>query len=152
MQRIRHGHQGPHHPSHLRVPIPVRPAPALYLRIRRDAPPRLHVNIFDTAQNQFTVPTSIINPPAPPTEGFKSTSDLEFSYESSPFAFWITRRSDPGAAPLFDTRLASLPATPTAPVIQGDASTALDGFPLVFKDQYLQVRSFASSPSTRDRV
>lgn len=28
VQRIRHGHRGPYHPSHLRVPIPVRPEPA----------------------------------------------------------------------------------------------------------------------------
>ena len=71
----------------------------------------------------------------------KTESDLEFHYESNPFTFWITRRSKPYAQPLFDTRPQSLPATPIPPVIQDDNSTALDGFPLVFEDQYLQLTS-----------
>lgn len=71
----------------------------------------------------------------------KTASDLEFHYEPSPFSFWITRRSDPDAQPLFDTRTSSLPATPIPPIISSDNSTALDGFPLVFEDQYLQLTS-----------
>ena len=43
--------------------------------------------------------------------------------------------------PLFDTRVSSLPATPIPPVIPTDKTTALDGFPLVFEDQYLQLTS-----------
>ena len=43
--------------------------------------------------------------------------------------------------PLFDTRISSLPATPVPPVIPTDNTTALDGFPLVFEDQYLQLTS-----------
>lgn len=62
-----------------------------------------------------------------------------FNHNPSPFAFWITRRSEPDAAPLFDTRTSSLPLTPIAPVIATDNTTALDGFPLVFEDEYLQV-------------
>jgi alpha-glucosidase len=69
----------------------------------------------------------------------KDTSDLIFNYDASPFSFWITRRSEPEAMPLFDTRISSLPPTPIAPVISTINSTALDGFPLVFEDQYLQV-------------
>ena len=68
-----------------------------------------------------------------------------FNYESAPFAFWITRRTDPEATPLFDTRISSLPKTPIPPVIHNsthsDPSTALNGFPLVFEDQYLQLTS-----------
>jgi alpha-glucosidase len=108
----------------------------------------LHVNIFDTANKQYTIPHSIVERPPAPTKSFKSTSDLLFNYESSPFAFWITRRSQPHAVPLFDTRISSFPATPISPVIPDDNSTALNGFPLVFEDQYLQV-SFLHIAVTR---
>ena len=99
---------------------------------------RLHVNIFDTDNRQFIIPESVIARPTPPSASHSKTSDLVFNYDSSPFAFWITRRSDPHATPLFDTRITSLPQTPIPP-ISADNSTALDGFPLVFEDQYLQV-------------
>lgn len=99
----------------------------------------LHVHIFDTANKQYTIPESVVERPPAPTKSFKSSSDLVFNYESSPFAFWITRRSQPHAAPLFDTRIASFPKTPIPAVIPTDNTTALDGFPLVFEDQYLQV-------------
>lgn len=99
----------------------------------------LHVNIFDSANKQYTIPQSIIERPPPPVESFKGTSDLVFNHESLPFAFWITRRSEPDASPIFDTRITSLPQTPIAPIIADDESTALEGFPFVFEDQYLQV-------------
>jgi alpha-glucosidase len=99
----------------------------------------LHVNIFDTAKEQYTIPKSVVELPGIPSKSFKSTSDLIFNYESSPFAFWITRRSQPQSPPLFDMRIASFPQTPIPPVIASDNSTALDGFPLIFEDQYLQV-------------
>ncbi|EED85775.1 hypothetical protein POSPLDRAFT_93878 [Postia placenta Mad-698-R] len=69
----------------------------LSLHVNYDSNERLHVHIYDTANSQFTIPSSIIPLPSPPTEG--------------------------------------------APVIPGDSSTALDGFPLVFEDQYLQLTS-----------
>ena len=99
---------------------------------------RLHVNIFDTENKQFTIPESVITRPPAPSASHTETSDLVFNYDPSPFAFWITRRSDLQGSPLFDTRIASLPKTPI-PSSSNDASTALDGFPLVFEDQYLQV-------------
>lgn len=99
------------------------------------------MNIFDTENSQFTVPESVIASPGASGLSTADNSDLVFNYEPSPFAFWITRRSEPGATPLFDTRESSLPPTPIAPVIQRDNSTALDGFPLVFEDQYLQLTS-----------
>jgi alpha-glucosidase len=75
----------------------------------------------------------------------KEDSDLVFNYDSSPFAFWITRRSQPDDQPLFDTRISSLPETPIAPLVYDDTyidkSTALDGFPLVFENRYLQLTS-----------
>ena len=98
------------------------------------------MNIFDTANSQFTIPSSVIELGAGSDDpALKHTSDLVFNYESSPFAFWITRRTEPGAQPLFDTRISSLPPTPIPPINVTDNSTALDGFPLVFEDQYLQV-------------
>lgn len=100
------------------------------------------MNIFDTDNQQFTIPSDVI-PVAPGEDdaSLKTDSDLEFHYESNPFSFWITRRSEPDGQPLFDTRPQSLPPTPIPPVITTDNSTALDGFPLVFEDQYLQLTS-----------
>ncbi|KAM5542308.1 hypothetical protein V8D89_004181 [Ganoderma adspersum] len=114
----------------------------LTLEVTYETKTRLHVNIFDTENAQFTIPPGVISlPTADSDPSLKTTSDLEFHYEPSPFSFWITRRSDPDAQPLFDTRPGSLPSTPIAPIISGDNSTALDGFPLVFEDQYLQLTS-----------
>ena len=73
--------------------------------------------------------------PLEPTEDLMHTSDLAFNYEDSPFAFWITRRSEPDALQLFDTRISSLPPTPLLPLKSDDNRTALDGCPLVFEDQ-----------------
>ncbi|KAJ7759844.1 glycosyl hydrolases family 31-domain-containing protein [Mycena olivaceomarginata] len=113
----------------------------LTIQVTYETQSRLHVNIFDTENSQFTVPESVIASPGASGLSTADNSDLVFNYEPSPFAFWITRRSEPGATPLFDTRESSLPPTPIAPVIQRDNSTALDGFPLVFEDQYLQLTS-----------
>ncbi|KAJ7248672.1 glycosyl hydrolases family 31-domain-containing protein [Mycena rebaudengoi] len=113
----------------------------LTVQVTYETQSRLHVNIFDTANSQFTVPEPVIARPGASGLSTADNSDLVFNYEPSPFAFWITRRSEPGATPLFDTRESSLPATPIPPVIQRDKSTALDGFPLVFEDQYLQLTS-----------
>ena len=99
------------------------------------------MNIFDSAKAQFTVPSSVISLPPAPETSHQNSSDLVFNYEPSPFAFWITRRSEPDAQPLFDTRIASLPQTPIPPFDSSDDSTVFDGFPLVFEDAYLQITS-----------
>ncbi|RPD64745.1 hypothetical protein L227DRAFT_560555 [Lentinus tigrinus ALCF2SS1-6] len=114
----------------------------LTLEVTYDTETRLHVNIYDTVDSQFTIPSSVIElAPGSNDSSLKNNSDLVFNYESSPFAFWITRRSEPDGQPLFDTRISSLPQTPIPPVRSTDNSTALDGFPLVFEDQYLQLTS-----------
>ncbi|KIK64069.1 glycoside hydrolase family 31 protein [Collybiopsis luxurians FD-317 M1] len=113
----------------------------LTIEVTYETEARLRVRIADAENKQFTIPDSVISRPSPPTTSFTKSSDLVFNYESNPFSFWITRRSNPDAAPLFDTRLSSLPETPIPPVIANDDSTALDGFPLVFEDQYLQLTS-----------
>ncbi|PPQ96096.1 hypothetical protein CVT26_004728 [Gymnopilus dilepis] len=114
--------------------------PDLTVQVTYETTSRLHVNIFDTVNQQYTIPDSVIERPGAPAKSFKETSDLIFNHQASPFAFWITRRSQPHSAPLFDTRINSLPKTPVPPFVEGDNSTALDAFPLVFEDQYLQVR------------
>ncbi|KAF8879211.1 glycoside hydrolase family 31 protein [Gymnopilus junonius] len=113
----------------------------LTIEVTYETTSRLHVNIFDTANGQYTLPQSVIEHPLPPTQSFEETSDLLFNYQSSPFAFWIMRRAEPDAIPLFDTRITSLPQTLIPPFISGDQSLALNGFPLVFEDQFLQLAS-----------
>jgi alpha-glucosidase len=113
----------------------------LTIQVTYETESRLHVRIADSDDKQFTIPESVISLPPPPTTSFSNSSDLVFNYDPSPFAFWITRRSNPEATPLFDTRLSSLPKTPIPPVIADDNSTTLNGFPLVFEDQYLQLTS-----------
>ncbi|KAI0756205.1 glycosyl hydrolases family 31-domain-containing protein [Daedaleopsis nitida] len=114
----------------------------LTLEVTYDTKERLHVNIYDTAKAQFTIPSSVVELSSGSKHAsLKGSSDLVFNYESSPFAFWITRRSAPHSQPVFDTRVSSLPQTPIAPVIATDNSTALDRFPLVFEDQFLQLTS-----------
>jgi alpha-glucosidase len=103
----------------------------------------LHVNIFDKSARQFTLPSGYFDPPKVENLSSPAEAELQFNYEASPFAFWITRRSDPGSTPIFDTRLTSLPSTPI-PAFRGrtsDPSLVFDGFPLVFEDRYLQVRT-----------
>ncbi|KAI5116414.1 hypothetical protein M0805_008490 [Coniferiporia weirii] len=114
----------------------------LTIEVTYETQSRLHVNIFDTADQQFRVPESVVSRPASSsTEKLVDCSDLQFNYNPSPFEFWITRRSEPDGVPLFDTRKSSLPQAPIPPVISGDDSTALDGFGLVFEEQYLQLTS-----------
>ncbi|KAF9528217.1 glycosyl hydrolases family 31-domain-containing protein [Crepidotus variabilis] len=103
----------------------------------------LHVNIFDTASEQYRIPASIVDRPGP-QGGSKKSSDLVFNYEPSPFAFWVTRRSQPHAAPLFDTRskssTCSSSSTVNADYVLKNA-TNLDCQTFVFKKQYLQLTS-----------
>ncbi|KAH9911567.1 glycosyl hydrolases family 31-domain-containing protein [Epithele typhae] len=114
----------------------------LTLRVTYETQSRLHVNIFDTAEQQYTIPSDVVAlQPGTGDASFKKNSEFKFHYDEKPFAFWVTRRDEPDAQPIFDTRAKSLPPTPIPPVIGNDTRTALDGFPLVFEDQYLQITS-----------
>ncbi|KAH7882262.1 glycoside hydrolase family 31 protein [Phlebopus sp. FC_14] len=113
----------------------------LTIQVTYESQTTVHVKIYDSANQQFTIPDSVVARPPPPTTSYTNSSDLVFNYDASPFAFWITRRSDPDAMPIFDTRISSLPPTPIPPSNASDPSTAFDGFPLVFEDQYLQIAS-----------
>jgi alpha-glucosidase len=116
-----------------------------HLSFAADGPLRLHVNIFDKSAQQFILPSGFFESENLRTSAgaARGDSDLEFNYEASPFAFWITRRSDPGSTPIFDTRLTSLPPAPIPAFPSGkgksDPGLVFDGFPLVFEDSYLQV-------------
>jgi alpha-glucosidase len=114
----------------------------LTLQVTYETSSRLHVNIFDTANQQFTIPDSVIAPPESDPDASADSSDLAFNFEENPFAFWITRKSEPDAAPLFDTRQSSLPSTPIAAQNPDDPSTAINSTALVFENLYLQVRKF----------
>ncbi|THU98206.1 hypothetical protein K435DRAFT_828477 [Dendrothele bispora CBS 962.96] len=114
----------------------------LTIEVTYETESRLHVNIFDTANKQFTIPENVISRPnVPPETSIVNSSDLVFNYDSTPFAFWITRRFDSDATPLFDTRTSSLPSAPIPPFRPDDNRTAFDGFELVFEDEYLQLTS-----------
>ena len=138
MQCIWTRHLRPHHRSYLPIPVHVH----CFLNLvcaTLTVGLSLHVKIYDTANQQFTIPDSVIELPAMPTISYTGSSDLVFNYDAMPFAFWITRRSNPDVMPLFDTRTSSLPPTPIPPFNASDTSTAFDSFALVFEDQYLQV-------------
>ncbi|KAJ7265080.1 glycosyl hydrolases family 31-domain-containing protein [Mycena rebaudengoi] len=113
----------------------------LTIEVKYETETRLHVNIFDTANSQFTIPETGVTRSQASDSNTAAKSDLVFNYDPSPFAFWITRRSAPHGMPLFDTRSSSLPRTPIPPAMAGDTSTGLDGFPLVFENQYIQLAS-----------
>ncbi|KAF8268968.1 glycosyl hydrolases family 31-domain-containing protein [Lactarius quietus] len=115
----------------------------LTIRVTSETTSRLHVNIFDASNRQFVLPPQYFYAPILTEPSSPERADLQFHYEASPFAFWITRRSDPHSAPIFDTRPTSLPPAPI-PAFLGtgdDPSLGFDGFPLVFEDRYLQLTS-----------
>ncbi|KAH8977329.1 glycosyl hydrolases family 31-domain-containing protein [Lactarius hatsudake] len=115
----------------------------LTIRVTYETTSRLHVNISDTSARQFSLPPEYFDPPKLTGPSSPEHADLQFHYEASPFAFWITRRSDPYSEPIFDTRLTSLPPAPIPAFLRAgdDPSLGFDGFPLVFEDRYLQLTS-----------
>jgi len=131
VQRVWKRHRQSYDTGHIRNHFSVSPHCTLSPHVSElSTVLRLHVNIFDQSAQQFTLPSEYFDLPKPELECLES-ADLQFHYDPSPFAFWITRRSDPGSVPIFDTRLTSLPSPPIPAFV--------DGFPLVFEDRYLQV-------------
>jgi len=117
--------------------------PSLTLAVEYETASRLHVHIYDTPLHQYQVSDSFLPRPSRTLTGSDSASqsDLEFSYNSSPFEFWITRKSD--GQVLFDTRAKNIPVHDDMVFLEGvlDAHTVLPAYPLVFEDQYLQIAS-----------
>ena len=78
---------------------------------------RLHVKIEDAGQVAYQVPTSVFPTPSSNASVSAEDSALEFSHETSPFSFKVTRKSN--GEVLFDTSAASF----------------------IFEDQYLRLRT-----------
>ncbi|TYJ56202.1 hypothetical protein B9479_003046 [Cryptococcus floricola] len=117
--------------------------PSLSLSVEYETESRLRVHIYDTPLKQFQVTNEILPYPERTLDGTDSAdkSDLAFEYDNSPFAFWVTRKSD--GVVLFDTRAANIPTYDEPAEILGEANnyTVLPAHPLVFEDQYLQLSS-----------
>ncbi len=117
--------------------------PSLTVAVEYETVSRLHVHIYDTPLHQYQVSNDFLPRPARTLSGSDSAdkSDLEFSYNSSPFEFWITRKSD--GQVLFDTRAKNIPVHDDQVILEGvlDQHTVLPAYPLVFEDQYLQIAS-----------
>ncbi|WVQ83475.1 hypothetical protein IAT38_005616 [Cryptococcus sp. DSM 104549] len=115
----------------------------LKLSVEYETDTRLHVHIYDADLKQYQLADSVLPRPARTLTGTDSAdkSALEFGYDESPFAFWVTRKED--GEVLFDTRESGIP-TYTEPVeITGTADnhTVIPGNALIFEDQYLQLSS-----------
>ena len=111
---------------------------------------RVHqrVHIYDTAEKQWQAPPSLVPRPTPSgSSKLASSADLEFNYQNSPFAFWITRRQ--GGDVLFDTRPANIP-TYASPYNGADSyanSSAMPNQNLIFENQVRLSSSFVLSVS-----
>ncbi|KAJ3574598.1 hypothetical protein NP233_g1666 [Leucocoprinus birnbaumii] len=119
----------------------TRDVPHLKLEVRYETESRLHVKISDADNLQYTIPESVFERPTSTPRFNSKAADLQFNYQPSPFAFWITRRNDPHAVPLFDTRPTSLPEAPTTAAVTNGNNVSLEDFNLKFKDQYLELTS-----------
>lgn len=110
----------------------------LTLLVEYQTQERLHVHIYDTAQQNWQIPEEYW---ARPSNENAQSSDLKFNCDSSPFAFWVTRRSS--GEVLFDTRSANIPTYSTPISQNGNVinGTETPAHPLVFSDQYLQLSS-----------
>ncbi|RAO65251.1 uncharacterized protein BHQ10_001263 [Talaromyces amestolkiae] len=88
----------------------------LVLQVEYETETRLHVKIYDAAEQVYQVPTSVL--PRPVSSNIKpAKSDLKVTIVNSPFSFKVTRKSN--GEVLFDTA----------------------GQPLIFESQYLGLRT-----------
>ncbi|KAI9688796.1 MAG: hypothetical protein M1822_001153 [Bathelium mastoideum] len=88
----------------------------LTLKVEYQTAQRLHVQIYDTAEQVYQVPDSVL--PRPNSSNVDADdADLSFSYIASPFSFAVTRKST--GETLFNT----------------------SGAALVFESQYLRLRT-----------
>jgi alpha-glucosidase len=90
----------------------------LTLKVTYETDNRLHVQIYDTAQNVYQVPESVFPRPAASGDSSSSSSQLVFNVIANPFSFSVSRRGQ-NRQTLFDTR----------------------GTNIVFQSQYLRLRT-----------
>ncbi|EIW73063.1 hypothetical protein TREMEDRAFT_24338, partial [Tremella mesenterica DSM 1558] len=118
----------------------------LVLLVEYQTADRLHVHIYDAAEQQYQIPTDLF--PRPPTFPIDShladdhvPSKLKFHHTpiGELFAFWITRGDDP--EPIFDTRPANLPLhlSPMGKDGRVIRDSTISSHSLIYEDQYLQM-------------
>ncbi|CUS13822.1 unnamed protein product [Tuber aestivum] len=90
---------------------------SLKLQVTYDSNSRIHVKITDPDERRYQVPGEVFPRPDRTATGLAKSSDIAFTYASSPFGFTISRRST--GEKLFDTT----------------------GNPLVFESQYLRLKT-----------
>lgn len=104
-------------------------------------PPGLHVHIFDSKEEQYQLTEDIWPRPLSinPRTSLEHKSDLILNYDSSPFAYWIERRST--GEIIFDTRAKNLKTYEDLIDVSGKkkSGSELPAYPLIFEDQYLQM-------------
>ncbi|KAJ6779720.1 hypothetical protein PWT90_02063 [Aphanocladium album] len=91
--------------------------PKLKLQVEYQTKSRLHVKIYDEAEDVFQIPEDLLGAPKADGSANEATFDLKFTYNPSPFSFKVTRRSS--GEVLFDTT----------------------GHNLIFESQYLYLRT-----------
>ncbi|OAA74959.1 alpha-glucosidase [Akanthomyces lecanii RCEF 1005] len=91
--------------------------PKLKLQVEYQTKSRLHVKVYDEAEDVFQIPEDLLSAPKADGSANEATSDLKFTYNASPFSFKVTRKSS--GEVLFDST----------------------GHSLVFESQYLYLRT-----------
>jgi alpha-glucosidase len=113
-----------------------------------EKPEQLHVHLYDTAKNQYQLPSGLVfdRPSDDVNQEGMSTADeshFEFHYsqDQRPWAFWVVRKSD--GAVIFDTRAENIPNYdyPLRSTETKRNTTAMPSHPLIFENQYLQLSS-----------
>ena len=132
------------------------------------------MHVYDKEQKQYQIPHDVLPIPSARSSASFASSKLEFHYNSSPFAFWITRHGSNHV--IFDTRQDKIPVYNDAlkvlesdvnkeiPLNEGvmigpdddlpfldkdgmDLRTKMPAHPLIFEDQYLQLSTALSCPA-----
>ncbi|PWN23732.1 putative alpha-glucosidase precursor [Microstroma glucosiphilum] len=123
----------------------------LTLAVVFEKPEQLHVHVYDSAREQYQLPSGVVfdrpgDDPATDGNSTAEESHLEFHHTGSktPWAFWVTRKSNGDI--IFDTRPENIPTFDTPMDLDGLSdgkhnSTKMPSHPMIFENQYLQLSS-----------